>query len=52
VNGTVASTGNIATEGDVVATGDVVADGISLDGHVHGDVMNGAGDTGPPVMLA
>ena len=31
---------------------DVVADGTSLDGHVHGDVMNGAGDTGPPVMLA
>ena len=44
-----APTGSSLNGGFVVSGGDVVADGISLKTHVHGGVMAGGADTGPPI---
>lgn len=40
----------IVNDGTVQVTGgDVIADGISLKGHVHGDVQSGSSQTGQPI---
>ncbi len=39
---------DITVNGSITATGDVVGEGTSLHTHVHGGVVTGVADTGPP----
>lgn len=48
ITGTVNITGDVAVTGKIEATDDVTADGISLTGHVHGNVQTGIAKTGEP----
>lgn len=48
ITGDVAIDGNVSVTGRVDVTDDVVADGISLTGHLHGNVASGSAKTGAP----
>lgn len=50
INGTLTQAGGGAAtfSGSITATGDIVGAGTSLDGHTHGGVAPGSGNTAPP----
>lgn len=48
ITGNVDVTGDITSSGTVTASTDVVGGGISLKGHIHGNVQSGAAKTGGP----